>query len=137
MTVELKRKFEDMNWFDTFKDEVSRLLVGGGFPPINISVTVDNYLVRAELPGIDLSDIDLTISERSLSIRGKRSLEYPDGALLFHRERDDGFFSRTIALPKGLDSAKADASYANGILTVSFPKSEVVQPKQIEVKTGK
>jgi HSP20 family protein len=135
--VELTRNYEEQNWYETVTDQVNRLQVGGGFPSINISVTEDKFYVRAELCGIDKTDLELTIAERSLTIRGKRTIDYPAGAFLFHRERDDGMFSRTIGLPIGLNSAKADASFANGILTVTFPRSEVSQVRQIQVKSKK
>jgi HSP20 family protein len=135
--MELTKEYKDQNWYETVTDQVSRLQVGGGFPSINISVTEDRFFVRAELCGIDESDLELTVAEKSLTLRGKREIEYPDGAFLFHRERNDGLFSRTIGLPVGLDTQKAEASFSNGILTVEFPRSEVSMARQIPVKSKK
>jgi HSP20 family protein len=135
--MDTHRDPDERNWLRSFSDEVHRLSVGGGFPPINISVTEDELLVRAELPGINQSALDLTIAEKSLTIKGKRFIDFPESARLHHREREDGVFSRTITLPSGLDTSKADGTYANGILTISLPRSKDAQAKQIEVKGGK
>lgn len=128
--------FEDRDWFESFTDPINRLLVGGAFPPINISVTQDKFIIQAELPGVDKSDLDIQVAERSITIRGRRSLAYPEQALIFHKEREGGEFNRTVGLPRAVDTTKADASFTNGILLISFPRKAASHPKQIKVESG-
>ena len=131
--------FEEYDWFDTFTDEVNRLLVGGKFPPINISVKDKNFLIRAELPGINVKDLSVTIAERTVTIQGGRKIEPSEGSegvVSFHTERSDGFFNRTIALPRDVDTSKAESVLSNGILTITLHKKKIAETKQISVKEG-
>jgi HSP20 family protein len=129
--------FEDSNWFDDFTDEVNRLLTGGKFPPITISIKDNHFLIRAELPGIDANDLNITVAERSVNIQGERNIEPSEGVISFHGERKDGAFSRNIALPKEVDTSKAESLLSNGILTITLPKKESAASKQITVKAGR
>ncbi len=70
--MSLMNILEDFDWLDTFTDEANRLLVGGKFPPINISVKGKNFLIRAELPGIKIKDLNVTIAESTVTIQGER-----------------------------------------------------------------
>jgi HSP20 family protein len=128
--------FEEYDWFDTFTDEVNRLLVGGQFPPITISTKDNNFLIRAELPGINAKDLNVTVAERTVTIQGGRKIDLPDGIVSFHTERNDGSFSRTIALPRDIDTSAAKTVLANGILTITLHKKKTAGPKQISVKGG-
>ncbi len=125
---------EEYDWFDSFNDEVNRLLVGGQFPPITISVKDNNFLIRAEMPGVNIKDLNVTVAEGTVTIQGGRKIDLPDGVASFHTERNDGFFSRTIALPRDIDTSAAGSVLSNGILTITLLKKKTAEPKQISVK---
>lgn len=106
----------------------------GVFPALNLSEDKDNFYVRAELPGMTSKDLDIEATGKNLSITGERQIPpAADGAKYHRREREAGRFSRVINLPGEIDSAKVEASLANGILTILLPKAEVSKPKQITV----
>ncbi len=128
--------FEDYDWYDTFADEVNRLFLGGEYPPINISVQDNKFIIRAELPGINRKDLNVTVAERTVAIQGGRDIESPEGVVYFHRERSDRFFSRTIALPRDIDTSNAESVLSNGILTIILHKKKIAETKQITVKAG-
>jgi HSP20 family protein len=128
---------EEYDWFDSFNDEVNRLLVGGQFPPITISVKDNNFLIRAEMPGVNVKDLNVTVAEGTVTIQGGRKIDLPDGVASCHTERNDGFFSRTIALPRDVDTSAAGSILSNGILTITLHKKKTAEPKQISVEAGK
>lgn len=137
--MSLMNILEDFDWINTFTDEANRLLVGGKFPPINISVKEKDFLIRAELPGIKIKDLSVTIAEGTVTIQGERKIETSEGSegvVSFHVERSDGFFNRTIALPRDVDTSKAESVLSNGILTITLHKKKIAKTKQISVKEG-
>ena len=137
--MSLMNILEDFDWLDTFTDEANRLLVGGRFPHINISVKDKDFIIRAELPGIKVKDLNVTIAESTVTIQGERKIEPSEGSegiVSFHTERSDGFFNRTIALPRDVDTSKAESVLSNGILTITLHKKKIAETKQISVKEG-
>ena len=93
--------------------------------------------MRAELPGVDPIQIDISATVDSITIRGKRKIPPVSEEVCYHqREREFGTFRRVIDLPTKIDTDKINASYKNGILTVALPKAEEVKPKQIQIKTS-
>ncbi|PID73328.1 MAG: heat-shock protein Hsp20 [Desulfobacterales bacterium] len=114
-----------------FADETAG---AGVFPLVNISEDKDAYRVRAELPGVAASDLDLSITGGSLTISGKRLVEEEGENARYHRkERTSGSFSRVIELPDVVDGEKVGASFTNGVLLVTLPKSPAARPRQITV----
>jgi HSP20 family protein len=104
---------------------------------MNVTEDKDSYYVRAELPGIKAEDLDISVTEDSLSVSGERKLPAEDEKATYHRrEREAGNFSRLVTLPGPIDTAKVEARCADGILTVVLPKAESAKPKQITVKTS-
>jgi HSP20 family protein len=107
----------------------------GVFPLTNVSEDINNYYVRAELPGMNTEDIEISATDSSLSISGQRIIPREGDNVRYHRrEREAGKFSRMISLPGSVDTDKVEASFMDGILTIVLPKSEAMKPKQIEVK---
>lgn len=105
------------------------------FPAINISEDRENLYVSAELPGVDAKDINITIDEDGLTIKGTRRLEAGDEGVSYHRrEREGGGFNRKINIPTRIDEEKVTAEIKNGVLTVILPKAKEVKPKTIEIK---
>ena len=107
------------------------------FPLVNITQDKDNLYVRAELPGVAASDMDLSVKGNSISISGKRELPVESDSVSYHRrERDGGSFSRSIELPAAFDRDRVDAKFENGVLSIVLPLAEETKPKQITVKAG-
>lgn len=110
---------------------------GGVFPPLNITENEDDLSVRAELPGVDPKELDISATPDSLTLRGERKVPPVGQEVNYHqRERQFGTFRRVINLPTRINTGKISASYKNGILTVVLPKAEDVKPKQIEIRTS-
>ena len=112
---------------------------GGRAPAVDIVDLDDAIEVRAELPGIDQKDIDVEISEGTLTIRAEKREEKEEGKKENHfylSERHYGSFQRMLRLPEAADVDKADASFANGVLTVRFPKTKeaLKKPKKVAIK---
>jgi len=106
------------------------------FPPVNISQDNDNYYVRAEVPGLEPKDLDVSAMGRRLTLSGKREIVTENEGASYHRkERAEGAFNRTVTLPAEFDSSRVEAKYDAGILTVTLPKAETAKPRQILVKS--
>lgn len=101
------------------------------YPPVNVSESEEAIVVKAEIPGMNIGDIDLTLTESSLVIKGERKTE--EGRY-FRQERPTGFFQRVINLNTRIDRDKIKATMKNGLLDIHLPKSEDVKPKQINIK---
>jgi HSP20 family protein len=104
------------------------------YPPLNIYDAGDRYILSVQLPGLAPGDIDLTITGESLTLRGERKRAEGVREESYRRqERPVGRWSRTITLPERVECSQVDASFADGILTVSVPKAESSKPRQIMV----
>ncbi len=103
-------------------------------PKIDVSETEKEIVVKAEVPGINKEDIDVTLTDGLLTLRGERKMENEDKKENFHLiERRFGSFSRTLRIPADVDATNIDASYKDGVLTVTVPKPETAQPRKIEI----
>ena len=109
----------------------------GVYPAFNITGDKDNLYLRAELPGIDPKQINITATSDSLTIRGERIIAPVGKEVNYHqREREHGTFRRIINLPAEINTDTITASYKDGVLTVVMPKAEAAKPRQIEIKTS-
>jgi HSP20 family protein len=135
--------FRDMLNFRADMDRFYKSFFGGapedqeGFwaPVVDIEEDKDNFIVKAEIPGVKKEDIKVTVRDNILAISGERSSEREEKDKTFHRiERSYGKFSRTIALPATVDADKIKASYTDGILQIILPKPESAKPKQIDIE---
>jgi HSP20 family protein len=107
----------------------------GVFPLINLTENSDGYFIRAELPGMKADEIDISITNDSVSISGERKIVSEiEGAKYHRREREAGKFSRIFSLPGQVNTEKVEAKSVDGVLTVILPKAEILKPKQISVK---
>jgi HSP20 family protein len=108
---------------------------GTWVPPVDIFQNGDHEVVlKAELPDMTREDIDITVDNGTLTIRGEKKLSQEVKEESFHRiERRYGTFSRSFSLPQTVDSAKVGAEYKNGVLTVRLPLREEAKPRQIKV----
>jgi HSP20 family protein len=107
----------------------------GVYPLVNISEDRDHIYVRAELPGVKAEDLEITIQDNSLILRGERKIPSEEKQVNFHRrEREAGFFRRVVALPGRVQVDKVEATSKDGILTIKLAKPEEVKPRKIQVK---
>ena len=133
---ELNRMRRDM---ERLSEGFSRGFTGGSsagvFPLINLTEDKDAYYIRAELPGMNSDEIELSVTGDSISISGERKIvDEANDAKYHRRERESGKFSRILSLPGPIDVDKVDASSVDGVLTIKLPKSEAAKPRQISIK---
>jgi len=106
-------------------------------PAIDVVEKKDAYVMYAELPGVDLSKIDISFEQNVLTIRGTKhpSIDATkEGEIrVYAAERVTGTFERSIRLPEFVDGERISASFNNGLLTVSVPKARAAQPRRIEI----
>ncbi len=108
-------------------------------PAADVSETDKAYEITAELPGMDEKNIEVKLANGVLTIKGEKQEEKEEKQKDYHmRERSFGSFQRTFQVPDGVDSDKIEASFKNGVLSVTLPKSPEAQKaeKKIAVKTG-
>jgi len=128
------------NWMDRFLDEgrFGSQAMGQGDGSYGLALDVseneDSYIVRASIPGIDPEDLDITINNNVLTIKGETSEEEEEEDERYHvRERRFGVFVRSIVLPSSVDRENVEATYEDGVLTLRLPKSEESRPRRISV----
>jgi HSP20 family protein len=111
---------------------------GAWVPPVDIFESGNKELViKAELPAMTREDIDVTVENQTLSIRGEKKFNHEVKDEQYHRvERTYGAFSRSFTLPSTVDVTKVAAEYKDGVLTVTLPLREEAKPKQIKVEVA-
>ncbi len=130
-----------MRFHDEMDDFVQRLFGDwavsetGWLPALDIGEQDEAYLIKAELPGVQADDIEISVHGKQLTLAGEKQQQTEqDERGPYHTERRYGSFRREITLPGEVDADAIDAHYADGVLTVTLPKSEAAKPKRIEVK---
>jgi HSP20 family protein len=117
--------------------EKSTGFFGGWSPSLDVFDDKDNVIVKAELPGMKKEDIEVTLAGDTLTISGERKEEVENkDAETYRSERYFGRFQRSVTLPHQVDPNRIQATYKDGILTVTLSKSEEAKRKQIEVKVS-
>jgi HSP20 family protein len=107
----------------------------GVFPLVNLTEDREHFYIRGEIPGMKSEEINISATGRNLTISGERKIASEGENVRYHRrERDDGKFSRAIALPSDIQVDKIEAVYVDGILSISIPKADESKPKQITVR---
>ena len=132
-----------------FRDEMDRLfgnLLGGWAPSIlsgdggwgpalDMRETESEVVVDVEIPGLEPEELDISVTDNTLTVRGERRSEKEEGKGDYHlSERHYGSFVRSVALPAPVDPDKATASQKSGVVTVTLPKTEKAKAKKIKVK---
>jgi HSP20 family protein len=104
-------------------------------PAVDISETKDSIVVRSELPGMSREDIQIDVANGVLTIKGEKKIETEDKEKTWHRrEVRYGSFSRSFSLPTDVKSEDANASFKDGVLTVTLPKEEKAVHRKIEIR---
>lgn len=107
-----------------------------GIAPVEILNRDGQRVIRMEVPGVEMKDIDISVSDGQLTIKGEKKLEKEvKEEELYCSERSYGSFRRTISLPHDLDTSKISAEYTNGVLEIILPLAEEKAAQKIEVKT--
>lgn len=127
-----------VDWADRFLDEMTPFGWRDGgewMPKFDLSESEGHVHVKADLPGIDLKDLDITLENNVLTVRGEKKQEKEDQTENYHRvERHYGTFCRSFVLPSEVKAEDIDAVYKDGVLTLTVPKTETSKRKKIEVK---
>ena len=131
------RQAMDRLFDDSFvrRSHILSTLSEAGTPTLDGYQTATDVVVKATLPGLKPEDVSIDITGETLTIKGesKAEQEVKEEDYLY-QERRYGAFSRSVALPSGLKSDKAEATMENGLLTLTIPEAEEVKPKVIKVK---
>lgn len=106
-------------------------------PAMDLVETGDNYVLRADLPGVGEDDVKIELEDSVLSISGERHAEREDQDEGFYRiERATGSFARSLTLPAGVDADRVEASFDRGVLEVRIPKPEARKPRRVAINLG-
>lgn len=105
------------------------------FPAMNVWEDADHLRAEAELPGFQLSELEIYVTGNQLTIKGQRLPPQHDSGTWHRRERGYGKFARVIELPCDIDGDRVTAEFQHGVLSITLPKSEAVKPRRIEIKT--
>ena len=138
-----------INGLQIFRRQIDRLfddfaapMLGFGngelLPEMDYAETDKDIVVTAELPGVDAKDVDISLTDGALTIRGEKKSERDERKANYRlTERSYGSFERSMRLPDGIDAEKAKAEFEKGVLKVTLPKSEAMRAKsrKIEIKT--
>ena len=133
-------------WPDVFgemrraQDEMNRRFGGlrfalqDEFPAVNVWAGNDGAIIMAQIPGVSPDQIDVTVHQDTITLRGKRDPEVVDGDTIVHRqERVFGPFLRAIVLPFRVDADRVSARFDRGVLTLELPRPAADKPRQIKV----
>lgn len=136
-------KYEPYNLLSQFQDEISRLFdarenpARDWAPAVDIRETAKEYIVHADIPGVDPGKIEITLEDGVLTIQGERQSEHEDTTKEYRRvERARGRFYRKFNLPDTVNEDKVSAKNKNGVLEITIPKQEKVLPRKIEIKVS-
>ncbi len=109
-------------------------LGGDWLPPVDILEDDTKLVFTAEMPGLDRENVEITLEDQVLTLRGERKFERDEEKDNYHRiERTYGTFSRSFRLPTNVETDAAKASFDSGVLTIELPKSEEAKPKKLEI----
>ncbi len=105
-------------------------------PTVDISETENGYEIRAELPGVSQNDVNVSVTDNVLTVKGEKRQEAETEGKDYHRvERRYGSFQRSFTLPRHIETDAIKAGFKDGVLTLSIPKPEVVKPTAIPITT--
>jgi HSP20 family protein len=148
MTSALSPYRRGVNLFDSLRREMEDLFErmirddgGNGqamaawAPQVDVEETEKEFLVKADLPGVEPKDVDIRVVDNVLTVRGGKEEKKDERKKAYHRmERFSGQFYRAITLPAGTDADKVNATSANGVITITIPKRPEAQPKKIAIQ---
>ncbi len=138
MRTDLERLFGD--FFEPFPRSpfwLRRLETGMIVPKVDMYEKDGKLVVKAEIPGVDKENIELSITKDALTIKGEVKKEEEVKEKDYHLlERNYGSFNKTIPLTEDVDSDKAEATYKNGVLEIKLPRKKEAKPKEIKISSN-
>ncbi len=121
-------------------DRLTQQVLGGGarsaIMPMDAYRQGDRFIVHFDLPGVDASSIDLTVEKNVLTVSAQRQWQPGEGSQVLASERPQGSFSRQLFLGEALDAEHIEASYENGVLTLTVPVAEQAKPRKVQITSG-
>jgi HSP20 family protein len=124
--------------FRDFSETDGTMTTASFVPPVDIYEDEKKVLLKLEVPGLEEKDLDVSVENNTLTVKGERKFEKEEKEENFHRiERRYGSFFRAFTLPSTVDTEHVKADYHNGILKLELGKKPEAQPKQIKVNVGK
>lgn len=122
------------NLVNRFWGDMTNNNIQGWYPKVDVTETENDYVLHAELPGLNRDDIKVNFEDGVLTLSGERKHEEEkEGHKYFHRERSYGSFKRSFQLGTEVKADDIKAAYKDGVLVITLPKAEEVKPRQIEV----
>lgn len=129
----MNRLFEDV-WGRTRRPD-EEFVAGSWMPAVDVRETKDALEIQAELPGLEPKDVELSVENGVLTIKGSRNFEKATEGQTYHRvERAYGAFERSFTLPTNVDPERINAAFRHGILHLTLPKREEAKPRSINIK---
>jgi HSP20 family protein len=144
-------RWEPVRELNTIQSEMNRLFntyfdaptAGNGgslrrwIPAMDLVETEKDFVLRADLPGVDEQDVKIELEDRVLTISGERKAEHEERKEGYYRvERSSGSFTRTLTVPEGVDPSTINASFDKGVLEVRIPKPEEKKPHRVAISVG-
>ena len=130
---------------ESIQADMNRLLAGAeaprrtrvAYPPLNVWSTAEGLVIDAEMPGVDSQAVEISVVGDELSLHGKVNAQEPAaGEIVLRRERPAGEFERTLQLPFRANAGAVKATFKNGILRISIPRSEEEKPRKIAIEAN-
>jgi HSP20 family protein len=112
------------------------IAMGSAWPRIGVYDAGTELRLRAELPGLSENELEITVEQSSLTLRGRRETQVPEGYSVHRQERGNRSFARSFSLPCRIDAEKARATLKDGVLDMSLPKVPEERPRQIRVQVS-
>lgn len=135
MTIVLMRT-DPFRELDRFAEQALGTRLRPAVMPMDAYREDDHFVVHFDLPGIDPASIDLTVEKNVLTVSAERQWQAGDNQQVIASERPQGTFSRQLFLGEGLDTERVEASYENGVLTVTVPVAEQAKPRKVLISPG-
>jgi len=132
--------------FDELRREMNRLFFDfetghppadeSGWPRVSLEDTGEALVLRAEVPGVADKDLELQVEESTVTLKGERKTQVPEGHSVHRKERADFRFARSFRLPSKVAADKAEAELKHGVLTLTLPKAEAAKPRKVTVRAS-
>ncbi|HEY9773515.1 MAG TPA: Hsp20/alpha crystallin family protein [Planktothrix sp.] len=128
--TDMQRLHESLNRLLTMSTQTE----GREFPLVNVWTGEGGAVIRLEMPGINIEDVDISVVKDTVTVKGSRKPQQPsEGQSLVRQERGFGQFSRSLQLPFSVDQEKVQAKFTSGILEITLPRAESEKPRKIAV----
>lgn len=131
--LDIERSMADL--WSRFAGEGFPMAMGQAQPAMDLVEKNETFVITTDLPGMKIEEIDIQVTDNSVTVSGERNEEKEEKGAAYHRlERRYGRFSRTMSLPCAVVPDECDARYMDGVLTITLPKSEENLPRRIQIR---